>query len=140
MKRISLALSSIVLITACVDTTEPTATRTDSSVVPNPIVMVGDSAAGTIAANELKSDGLPVAIDFNGRAAGITTFCSGNADFLALPPGQGFSSTERKRCHDLGGGWSAFSTYKGIVTYVKHLFAADLLEKGVKTFAIAPPS
>ena len=53
MMRIVLTLSASVLVWACMETREPSSSRADRSKLPNPIVMVGDAAAGTIAANEL---------------------------------------------------------------------------------------
>ncbi len=134
MMRIAVALSFAVFVSACMEASEPSTSRAGSSKVPSPIVMVGDAASGAIAANELRNDGLSVLTAFKGRAAGITTFCSGNADAMALTPGQDLTSAERKRCKELGGGWSALSTQKDIGLYVKHEFAEDLIKKGKTSF------
>lgn len=134
MMRIALALSTAVFVSACVQASPPPASRADSNTVPTPIVMVGDAAAGAIAAGELRKDGMSVVTDFKGRAAGITVFCSGKADAMALTPDHDLTSVERKRCKTLGGGWSALSTNKNIGLYVKHGFAADLLKKGKTSF------
>lgn len=134
MMRLALTLSTAVFVSACVQPSQSPVSRADSNTVPNPIVMVGDAAAGTVAAGELRKDGLSVVTGFNGRAAGITVFCSGNADAMALTPDQDLTSAERKRCKALGGGWSALSTNKNIGLYVKHGFAADLLKKGKTSF------
>ncbi len=134
MMRIAIALSTAVFVSACMEAPEPSANKADRSKLPSPIVMVGDAAAGAIAAKELRGDGLSVATDFNGRAAGITTFCSGNADAMALTPGQDLTSAERKRCKELGGGWSALSTRKDIGLYVWHGFATELIKKAKSSF------
>lgn len=134
--RIATVLSLFVFLSACLETPRPTVTTATPQVaLPSPIVMVGEAAAGAVFANELMGDGLLVATAFNGRAAGITTYCSGNADILALAPGQGLTSTERQRCKDLNGSWSAFSTQKGTVVYVQFEIAEDLLEKAVTSFS-----
>jgi hypothetical protein len=100
------------------------------SAVPNPLSIVGEAGPGEIAAAELRSDGLPVETSFNGRAAGITTFCSGNAHALALAPEQDLNPEERARCRELkeGWGWSALSTQRGTIFYVRHEFAQNLLD------------
>ncbi len=137
MIRTALALSSIVIVSACIETAEPTTAYTNDAVsVPNPIIMVGAAGPGSIAAAELGADGLKVETSFNGRAAGLTAFCSGEADALALAPGQDWTSAERDRCRELkdGWGWSALSTRKDIGLYVRFGFAADLLERATTAF------
>ena len=95
MMRIVLALSSVVFISACMETSEPSVEpsviRGNSPVpVPNPIILAGDATSGTIAANELRGDGLAVVTAFDGRAAGITAFCSGDADAFGSYAWTGF--------------------------------------------------
>lgn len=137
MMCIAVAFTSIVLVSACTETTEPSVVRGNVPVpVPNPIILAGDTASGAIVANVLRDDGLAVETDFNGRTAGITAFCSGAADALALKNGQDLTSAERTRCKSLkvGWGWSALSIKTGIGLYVRYEFGADLLKKGATTF------
>lgn len=132
MIRIVVGFASIFFVSACMEASESRANRGNTpGPVPNPIILAGDAGPGTIAANELRGDGLTVVTAFNGRAAGITAFCSGTADALALAPGQDWTSAERQRCRDLkdGWGWSALSTKRDIGLYVRFEFAQDLLDK-----------
>lgn len=134
MMRVIFTLSTVVLVSACMDTSDAPVSRSADGKVPNPIVMVGNAGAGAVAAKELTGDGLTVQTVFDGRAAGISRFCSGNADALALVPDKDLTSAERKRCSALGGGWSALTTNKGIGLYVRHKFASTLLKKAETTF------
>lgn len=138
MFRFAVAISSAFFMSACMETSdmsEPLPIRADHSRVPDPLIMVGAVTPGTIAANGLISDGLSVVTAFNGRAAGITTFCSGHAHILALQDGHDFTSDERARCMSLqdGWSWSAHSVRYGdgdrIPMYVRFEFVHDLIER-----------
>ena len=131
MLRTAIAISSISLISACVQTSEPvTKFNNDPVPIPDPIRIVGEVGPVETAAAELRADGINVETSYTGRAAGLTAFCSGEADALALIKGQSFSSEERARCQDLkdGWGWSALST-KQTQFYVRFSFAQDLLDR-----------
>ena len=114
----------------CIQPPEP-ATRSMTGDLPNPFIIVGDATAGMIAADELRADGLTVVTQLDGRAAGITAFCTGNAAAMALTPGQDLTSEERTRCIEIrseGWSWSAPSTEKGVGFYVRFEFAQTLLD------------
>ncbi|GEM_PF-3346153 len=137
MKRFVIVLSSAVLLAGCVETTEPVATKGPASRVmeaklPKPFIMAGEVGPGTIAAGEMRGDGVAVQTIFAGRTAGIAAFCSGKAHSVSMS--SGFSSTEWQTCKDLGGSWSAFTTRKGAITYVKHTLAEILLKEANTTF------
>lgn len=147
MIRLAVAISSALLVSACMETsemsdmTEPLPIRADNSKVPDPMVLVGAATAGQMAASSLASDGLSVVAAFDGRAAGITAFCSGYAHILVLEYGRGFTSAERDRCKSLqdGWGWSAFGIQNGDVRapiYVRYEIANDLIERGTSTFSL----
>lgn len=130
-----LAIAISTLTIGCVETSQPTATAV-SNKVPAPLIIVGAAGPGSVAANELRGDGLTVQASFKGRAAGLTSFCSGDAHAIALAAGQDLTSAERDRCRELleGWGWSALTTEKGVGFYVRHDFVRDLLDTATKTF------
>ena len=131
MLRTIIAMSSISLVSACVQPTESAPKFTNDPVpIPDPIHIVGAAGPVEMAAAELRGDGINVETSSTGRAAGITAFCSGEADALALTNGQDLSSAERDRCRELkdGWGWSALSTQRTIF-YVRFGFAQDLLDR-----------
>lgn len=137
MKILVLALSTAVLVSGCVETSKPVATarpanRVMETKIPNPFIMAGEVGPGMIAAGEMRSDGIAVQTVFAGRAAGIVAFCSGKAHSVSMS--SGFTSGEWQTCKDLGGSWSAFTTRKGAITYVKHTLAEILLKKATNTF------
>lgn len=137
MKRFGFVFSTAVLLTGCVETATPVATmppanRVMETKLPKPFVMAGEVGPGTIAAGEMRGDGIIVQTIFAGRAAGIVAFCSGKAHSVSMS--SGFTSAEWQTCKDLGGSWSAFTTRKGAITYVKHTLAEILLEKANTTF------
>ena len=132
MPRTVIALSTISLMAACLQTSEATTDYTNDPVpIPDPILIVGEAGPVAMSAAELQGDGINVETSITGRAAGLTAFCSGQADALALPNGQSFSSEERERCQELkdGWGWSALSTNQGTIFYVRFGFARDLLDR-----------
>ncbi len=124
------AIAVSIFTFGCTQTPDP-ATRSMSGKLPNPFVIVGDATAGMIAADELRADGLTVVTQLDGRAAGLTAFCTGNAAAMALTPGQDLTSKERTRCREIrsdGWSWSALSTEKGVGFYVRFEFAQTLLD------------
>ena len=125
---IAIAISTLTF--GCMEA-PPAVTRTATDALPVPFVIVGDTAAGMTAANELRADGLTVVTSLNGRAAGLTAFCTGNADAMALTPGQDWTDAERTRCRAIrtdGWSWSALSTEKGVGFYVRYEIAQTLLD------------
>ena len=137
MKRIVLALSTAVLVSACVETSTPVATnapvnRVMETKLPKPFIIAGEAGPGMVAAGELKGDGIAVQTNFSGRRAGIVAFCSGKAHAVTMT--SDFTSAEWQICKDLGGSWSAFGTRKGSTIYVKHTLAEILLKKAKTTF------
>lgn len=137
MKPLVFVFSTAVLLTGCVETSTPVSTappvnRVMETKVPKPFVMAGETGPGTTAAGEMRSDGIAVQTIFTGRATGIVAFCSGKAHSVSMS--SSFSSAEWQTCKDLGGSWSAFTTRKGAITYVKHTLAEILLKKATNTF------
>lgn len=114
----------------CVEATNTTAMISDGK-VPNPFVIVGEVGPGEIAADELRAVGLTVVTNPTGRAAGLTAFCTGNADAFVYAPGNGWSSAERDRCKAIrseGWSWSATSTPKGMGLTVRYSIVDDLVD------------
>lgn len=132
MIRKVIALSTISLMSGCIQASEATTEYTNDPVsIPDPILIVGAAGPVAMAAAELRNDGINVETSMIGRAAGLTAFCSGEADALALANGQDWSSEERDRCRVLkdGWGWSALGTQKGTIFYVRFGFAQDLIDR-----------
>jgi len=116
---------------------DPQITRLTTGEIPTPFVIVGDTNAGLVVAGELRADGLTVVTRLNGRAAGLTEFCTGNADAMALNPGQDWTPAERDRCRAIsedGWSWSALSTEKGMGFYVNYVFVQTLIDTANTTF------
>jgi hypothetical protein len=129
MKSIA-ALGIMTLTIGCIQEPE-SRPRNATEALPSPLVIVGDATAGAIAAEELRADGVVVTTVFQGRALGLTAFCTGNADAMALTPGQDLTSAERDRCRAIrseGWSWSALSTENGVGFYVRHTIARAALD------------
>lgn len=76
-----------------------------------------DTLIPRLAARGLTMEPLP-----SSRAAAIRTYCTGGAEALALTTP--FTDAEAQACSDMGGGWSANTSF-GQYTYVSRGLAAS---------------
>ena len=91
---------------------------------PNPVRVVGEATAGSAFAGGLVADGFNVSSALNGRSDGITVFCSGNAEVLAIS--SDLDEQERSTCRSLGGDWSVASTKSGYIVYASYYWSENL--------------
>jgi hypothetical protein len=118
-----------VVLAGCDTTTpvRPTDERATPGSKPNPVRVVGEATAGSAIASGLSADGFNVSSALDGRSDGLTAFCSGNAEVLAISTD--LSNKERSTCQSLGGDWSAGSSNSGYIVYLSYYWSENLFSQ-----------
>lgn len=123
------AIAAGLVLSGCQTTTQTGLSdeRAAPGTNPNPLRIVGEASAGNALASGLASDGFTISSALNGRSAGLTDFCSGKAEVLALS--SDLSDAERSTCKSLGGDWSAGSSKSGHIAYVSYFWSENIFSQ-----------
>ena len=132
MNRFTFVMCAIGLgtvLAGCEATTQSGASdeRATPGSKPDPVRVVGEATAGSAIASGLSADGFNVSSALTGRSDGLTAFCSGNAEVLAIS--SDLSDNERSTCKSLGGDWSAGSSKSGYIVYVSYYWSENLFSQ-----------
>lgn len=102
--RYLISASALLLVASCTQPEQPAAPETAAE--PG-FRFVGEPEAGARLMKFVEADGMNATASFDGRAPGLTAFCAGQADAVAL--NTDLSEAERATCKQGGASWSALS-------------------------------
>ena len=122
--RFMLPLGAFALAIGCVENAQPVSQLRPPTDLSAALRFVGEPDAGARLMPSLEADQIEVTGAFEGRSLGLTRFCEGQAEGLAL--GTDLSESERAQCIETGGVWTTLIGHDNDLPFL--LMPPDLAE------------